>query len=59
MGDYHKYNFDVMFAGDDHIDEEVYINATKELKELGVDVIYFPRLKDVSSTIIREKIKGE
>lgn len=59
VGDYHKYNFDVMFAGDDHIDEEVYINATKELKELGVDVIYFKRVEDVSSTKIREKIKGK
>lgn len=29
-----------MFAGDDHINENVYVNAELELKKLGVDTIY-------------------
>lgn len=53
---YYDYHFDVMFAGDDHIDEAVYIEATKKLKELDVDTIYLPHLHEISSTLIREKI---
>lgn len=53
---YQELRFDAMFAGDDHIKEDIYINAEKELKKYGVDVIYIPREYNVSSTIIREKI---
>lgn len=53
---YHKYHFDVMFAGDDHLTEPIYIEATKTLKNMGVDTIYIPRCIDVSSTSIRNKI---
>lgn len=51
-----QYHFDVMFSGMDHIDEPVYIEATKGLKKLGVDTIYFERTHDISSTKIRERI---
>lgn len=53
---FQKYNFNVMFAGDDHIDEPVYIEAVQRLKEYGVDTIYIPRRKQISSTDIRHKI---
>lgn len=49
---YGKYNFDVMFAGDDHEKEPIYVKAVKELKALGVDTIYYKR-NDVSSTKLR------
>lgn len=53
---YQKYKFDVMFAGDDHENEEIYIKDTKLLKEkYGVDTIYIKR-NDVSSTKIRERV---
>jgi len=55
---YKEYKFDVMFAGDDHQNEQVYIDAEKILNELGVDVIYLPHIHKVSSTWIREKIRG-
>ena len=42
---YEKYHFDVMFAGDDHINETVYINAVEELAKRNVDTIYIPRIK--------------
>lgn len=58
VGAYYKYKFDVMFAGDDHINEEVYIKATNKLKSLGVDTIYIPRVNNISSTNIREKIQS-
>ena len=50
-----KYHFDVMFAGNDHINEKVYINAEKELKKSGVDTIYIPRIYIMSSTILRRR----
>lgn len=53
---YKKYKFDVMFAGDDHKDEPVYIESADILKrKYGVDTIYIKR-SDVSSTAIRNRI---
>lgn len=56
IGAYHKYHFDVMFAGDDHLNEPIYIEATNELKKLGVDTIYVPRIFHMSSTQLRERV---
>lgn len=56
IGEYNKYHFNVMFSGDDHIYEETYIRTTDELKKLGVDTIFIPRVKNLSSTNIRENI---
>lgn len=42
---YKKYKFDVMFAGDDHINEAIYVDATQKLKGYGVDTIFIPRKK--------------
>ena len=53
---YKKYKFNVMFAGDDHLLEPIYIQATKDLKSFGVDTIYIPRSKNISSTQIRKRI---
>ena len=50
---YHKYHFDVMFAGDDHVNERVYQLAEEELNRWGVDVIYVPRIIRESSTDLR------
>lgn len=55
---YKKYKFDVMFAGDDHEDEPIYIRDTAILKkEYGVDTIYVKR-SNVSSTKIRNRVYG-
>lgn len=51
-----KYHFDVMFAGEDHKTEEIYIEAEKNLKSMGVETIYFPRKVCISSTMIRKRI---
>ena len=45
-----------MFAGDDHLKELIYIDATKRLKENGVSTIYIPRRLNISSTKLREKV---
>lgn len=55
---YQKYKFDVMFAGDDHVNEPVYVEATRQLKLKGVDTIYIAHNKKISSTEIRNKIKN-
>ena len=52
---YKKYHFDVMFAGEDHRNEELYIEAASILKSFGVDTIFVPRSIACSSTAIREK----
>ena len=52
---YQQYKFDVMFAGDDHQQEETYIKDAEILKkEYGVDTIYIKR-SDISSTAIRKR----
>ena len=56
VGAYEKYHFDVMFAGDDHLKEPIYIKATNELQLKGVDTIYIPRTKKCSSTYIRKRV---
>ncbi len=53
---YEKYKFDVMFVGDDWKGSEIFNKSEKKLNQFGVDVIYFPYTKRVSSTILREKI---
>lgn len=54
---FRKYHFDVMIAGSDHEFELTYIETVKELKKLGVDTIYIPRLRNMSSTSIRKRIQ--
>lgn len=53
---YKKYHFDVMFAGEDHRNEELYIEAASILKSFGVDTIFVPRNIDSSSTLIRKRV---
>ena len=52
-----EYNIDVMFVGDDWKGTEKWSRIEKELSEIGVDVIYLPYTKSISSTMLREKIK--
>ena len=50
------YHFDVIFIGDDYKETERWKKFEKELKEVGVDVIYLPYTKEISTTKIRQKI---
>ena len=52
-----KYNIDVMFVGDDWKGTEKWNNIEKELAEVGVDVVYLPYTKSISSTLLREKLE--
>ena len=53
---FHQLHFDVMFAGEDHKNETVYVNAENELKKYGVDTIYIPRNYVMSSTALRKRV---
>lgn len=50
------YHFNVIFIGDDWKGTERWINFEKELAKIGVDVVYVPYTKGISTTEIREMI---
>ncbi len=49
--------FDVMFVGDDWKGDAFFNKLEKEFKQVGVDIVYFPYTKGVSSTLVKQKIK--
>lgn len=59
MAAWEKYHFDVMFVGDDWKGTDKWNKLEEDFKKKGVDIIYFPYTKKVSSTMLREKIKNK
>lgn len=53
---WHKYQFDVMIKGDDWKGTQNGEVLEKELKMIGVQMVYFPYTKSISSTKINEVI---
>jgi glycerol-3-phosphate cytidylyltransferase len=51
---WNKLKFDVMFVGDDWYKTEIWQKIESQLKDVGVDIIYFPYTKGTSSTLINE-----
>ncbi len=51
--------FNVLFHGDDLKDDPIWEVYEDKLKKEGVDIIYIPYTKDVSSSLIRHKIIDE
>lgn len=51
-----KNGAEVIFVGDDWKGTEKWNRIEKELKEINVDIVYFPYTKSISSTILREKL---
>lgn len=54
-----KYKYDALFVGDDKKDTPMYIDLEEKFSKVGVDIIYFPYTKKISSTILRKKICEE
>ena len=52
LGAWIKYHFDVMFVGDDWKGTDKWNMIEQQMKEVGVDVVYFPYTKGISSTLI-------
>lgn len=59
LGAFDKYGFDVLFISEDHRGKEYYNNLEKTMRAKGVEVIYIPYTKRISSTKIRETMKDE
>lgn len=55
---YNLYHFDVVFIGDDWKGTDRWNKIEKDLNAVGVDVIYVPYTKGISSTQIRGEIKN-
>ena len=49
-----KRHFDVLFHGDDWKGSSMYNDIEEKLKKHGVDFVYFPYTKKISSTKLRE-----
>ena len=59
LGAAKKYGINVMFVGDDWKGTDKWSRIERQLKEIGVDLVYLPYTHYISSTILREKIKRE
>jgi glycerol-3-phosphate cytidylyltransferase len=47
-----RLKFDVMFVGDDWFKTPKWNDIEKKFKDVGVEIIYFPYTKEISSTLI-------
>lgn len=59
MAAWKKYHFNAMFVGDDWKGTEKWNDFERQFKEVGVDIVYFPYTREISSTIIEKKITGK
>ncbi|WP_394218338.1 adenylyltransferase/cytidyltransferase family protein [Halobacillus trueperi] len=50
-------NFDAMFVGDDWKGDPLFMKLEREFAKVGVEIVYFPYTKGVSSTSVKEKMK--
>ena len=51
-----KIGFDVMFVGDDWKGSQLFMDVENRFRKVGVDIVYFPYTKGISSTILRKKV---
>jgi glycerol-3-phosphate cytidylyltransferase len=52
-----KFNFDVLFSGDDWKGSERYLRTEKQFANIGVSIEYLPYTQGVSTTDIKNKMK--
>jgi len=51
-----RLKFDIMFVGDDWLDTPKWKELDAQFKSLGVEIVYFPYTKGVSSTLINSAL---
>lgn len=56
MEAWEKYHFDVMFVGDDWKGTNKWEKFEEDFNKIGVDIVYFPYTKGISSTLINETL---
>jgi glycerol-3-phosphate cytidylyltransferase len=54
-----KLSFDVIYIGDDWKKNERWQKTKQSLESFGIDVVFLPYTKDISSTILRKNRKCE
>jgi glycerol-3-phosphate cytidylyltransferase len=54
---WHVLKFDALFQGDDWMGHPRYIKTEADLKTVNADMIFLPYTKDISTTILIEKIR--
>lgn len=59
MAAWERNKFDVMFVGDDWKGTDKWNQLEKDFAQVGVDIVYFPYTKKISSTKLREIIKKD
>lgn len=59
MEAWEKYHFDAMFVGDDWKGTEKWQRYEEEFRSVGVDIVYFPYTRGISSTIIEGKLSNQ
>lgn len=53
-----RFKFDVLFSGDDWKGSERYLKTEEQFKQMGVSIEYLPYTYGISTSGIKEKIKG-
>lgn len=54
MDAWDRLHFDVMFVGDDWKGTEKWLKYEEQFQKVGVDIVYFPYTKGVSSTLLNQ-----
>ena len=54
-----KYNFDVIFIGDDWKGNPRWKETEEEMKRLGVEVVYLPHTNGISTTQLLQQIQNK
>lgn len=49
--------FNLMFVGDDWKGSALFSEMEEKFRKVGVEIVYFPYTKGVSSTLVKQKIK--
>lgn len=53
-----KFHFDVLFSGDDWKGSERYLRTEEQFKKFGASIEYLPYTQGISTTQIKEQLKG-
>ena len=54
-----RLKFDIVFVGDDWYEQKEWQEWERKLSKSGVRIIYLPHTKGISSTKIKDKIRGK
>lgn len=55
---YELFHFDAIFIGDDWKGNPRWIQTERDLKRLGVDLVFLPHTDGTSSSLLREKLQS-